>query len=308
MLPLGRRQSPGCDECHSLHSDRREPLGKPQCVRDSAAMTPAPPPRLHVLLARDSSRAVVFRRGPSNAVAVILWDRATDRVELGQWLRGRIYVRRADLSPDGQHMIYFAMNGRWQTETGGSWTAISRPPWLRALVLWGKGDGWCGGGLWTGNRRYWLNDGPPHRLLRDHRTLVRAPVDAVRPGPGGECLRTYLPRLLRDGWVLLSSGRERVAFVRDLPGGWRLHKLFHAEVPARPGRGVYWEEHALERRDGEVLVRPEWEWAERDESDIVYAEGGRLWRQRVPNGTQLDRPRLVADFRGMRFEPIAAPY
>lgn len=271
-------------------------------------MTPDMPPRLHVLTASQSPLAVVLRRGPSSAVAALLWDRSTDRVRMGQWLRGRIYARRADLSPDGRHMIYFAMNGRWQSETGGSWTAISRPPWLRALVLWGKGDGWCGGGLWVGNRRYWLNDCPPHRLLRDDRTLVRARDDAVRPGPGGECRRTYFPRLLRDGWELLHSTADRADFARDLPRGWRLHKLFHAEVPARPGRGVYWEEHALERRDGEVLVRPDWEWAERDGPDIVYAEGGRLWRQRVLDPMRLGTPLLVEDFRAMRFEPVAAPY
>jgi cytochrome bd-type quinol oxidase subunit 2 len=30
---------------------------------------------------------------------------------VGQWLKGRIYERRSDLSPDGKHLIYFAMNG-----------------------------------------------------------------------------------------------------------------------------------------------------------------------------------------------------
>ena len=61
------------------------------------------PARLHVLLASGSSRAVVLRRGPSGAVASFLWDRRDDSFALGQWLRGRIYERRADLSPDGRH-------------------------------------------------------------------------------------------------------------------------------------------------------------------------------------------------------------
>lgn len=54
-------------------------------------------PRLHVLLARSADTAVVFRRGPSKRVATFSWDRATDEVKLGQWLKGRIYERRADL-------------------------------------------------------------------------------------------------------------------------------------------------------------------------------------------------------------------
>jgi hypothetical protein len=69
---------------------------------------------------------VVLRRGPANSVCSILWDRKKDKFETGQWLRARIYERRADLSPDGRHLIYFAMNGKWTSETRGSWTAISR--------------------------------------------------------------------------------------------------------------------------------------------------------------------------------------
>ena len=66
------------------------------------------PARLHIILARRGSRAVVFRRGPSDEVAVIGWDRGDDSFRLGQWLRGRIYPYRCDLSPSGEYLIYFA--------------------------------------------------------------------------------------------------------------------------------------------------------------------------------------------------------
>jgi hypothetical protein len=98
------------------------------------------PARLHVLLASEARVGVVIRRGPARAVCSILWDRNSDKFETGQWLRGRIYERRADVSPDGRYMIYFAMNGRWSSKSRGSWTAVSRAPWLNAVVLWGKGD------------------------------------------------------------------------------------------------------------------------------------------------------------------------
>src|SRR5215472_15285961 len=110
-------------------------------------MTRRIPPRLHVLLASQAPIGVVFRRGPSKSVCSILWNRKTDEFELGQWLRGRIYERRADISPDGRFLIYFAMNGKWNSETKGSWTAISHAPWLKAIALFGKGDCWNGGGL-----------------------------------------------------------------------------------------------------------------------------------------------------------------
>jgi len=66
------------------------------------------PARIHAILARRGSRAVVFRRGPSDKFAVIGWDRKNDTFTLGQWLRGMIYPRRSDLSPDGEYLIYFA--------------------------------------------------------------------------------------------------------------------------------------------------------------------------------------------------------
>jgi len=52
-------------------------------------------------------------------------------------------------SPDGQHMIYFAMGGvEWAIPaTGGTWTAISELPSLKASALWGQGDTRGGGGM-----------------------------------------------------------------------------------------------------------------------------------------------------------------
>lgn len=66
------------------------------------------PARVHAILARERSCAVVFRRGPSDKIAVIGWDLNNDEFTLGQWLRGRIYEYRCDLSPDGKYLLYFA--------------------------------------------------------------------------------------------------------------------------------------------------------------------------------------------------------
>ena len=102
---------------------------------------PTPPPRLHVLLAAYTPDAVVIRRGPSRTVCTVGWDRKRDRFGVGQWMRGRIFERWCDLSPDGRRLIYFALNGKWNSETRGSWTAVSRAPYLKAEGLWAKGDG-----------------------------------------------------------------------------------------------------------------------------------------------------------------------
>ena len=110
--------------------------------------------RLYALLARDAHRAVVFRRGPSKQVLLLSWDTAKDLIEDGQWLKGRIYERRCDLSPDGRLLLYFAATYR---KPLFSWSAISRPPFLSALALWPKGDGWGGGGEFKTNDTVLLN-------------------------------------------------------------------------------------------------------------------------------------------------------
>lgn len=48
---------------------------------------------------------MVIRRGPSKSVATLLWDRKRNTFHMGQWLKGRIYERRCDLSPDGKYLI-----------------------------------------------------------------------------------------------------------------------------------------------------------------------------------------------------------
>ncbi|MEM0943745.1 MAG: hypothetical protein AAGI70_07335 [Pseudomonadota bacterium] len=69
------------------------------------------PARLHGLTARDAPVGVVIRRGTAKQVAVLLWDRQRDRFHLGQWMNGRTFALRCDLSPNGQYMIYFAYRG-----------------------------------------------------------------------------------------------------------------------------------------------------------------------------------------------------
>jgi hypothetical protein len=271
------------------------------------------PARLHVLLASQRPIGVVIRRGPAKSVCSILWNRANDKFELGQWMRGRIYERRCDVSPDGRHMIYFAMNGKWASETKGSWTAISRVPWLKAEVLLGKGDCWHGGGLFTSKNEYWVNDGYGHFTVRDSGVLKRdnkfQPVGAY----GGECLSVYYPRLLRDGWIPVAELKNSkwdscAVFEKQLPHGWILRKLAHAETGAPPGKGCYWDEHELENpKRGLRMAYPKWEWAELDGKTLVWAEDGCIYRARV-HAKEIGEAKLLFDANEMKFEAIAAPY
>ena len=256
---------------------------------------------------------VVIRRGPSRQVCTLLWDRRTDTFALGQWLKGRIYERRCDLSPDGTHFIYFAMDGKWHSLSKGSWSAISLAPFLKAMTFFPKGDCWNGGGLFIENDRYWLNGDGCHARRRDTTILHRD--ESYRPtgGRGGECLSVYYPRLLRDGWILndhLSAGitDQCDVFEKALGNGWILRKYAHAQVGSPMGKGCYWDEHELVRSQSDLcLKQPEWEWADLDGTRLIWAKTGLLWTGSLTEAGLVES-RLLYDFNGMTFERRTAPY
>lgn len=271
------------------------------------------PARLHVLLASHAPLGLVIRRGPSKHVATILWNRRRDEFQLGQWLKGRIYERRSDLSPDGKHLIYFAMNGKWDSEAKGSWTAISRAPYLKALAIFPKGDCWHGGGLWTNKNDYWINDGYGHSVLRDTKEVRRDKRFEPSEYYGGECLGVYYPRLLRDGWQLMervnvSKWKDKDVFEKDLDRGWRLRKIAHAEIDSPDGKGCYWDEHQLVHTESRTEVDcADWEWAELDRERLVWASRGKLFAGVVESSGLVNETELF-DFNPMDFEAIEAPY
>ncbi|QWP77313.1 hypothetical protein J5226_02595 [Lysobacter sp. K5869] len=241
------------------------------------------------------------------------WNRENDRIDVGQWLRGRIYPLRCDLSPDGRHLIYFAMNGRWRSPSKGSWSAISRAPYLKALAFWPKGDCWNGGGLFVSDRDYWLNDlYHLHKLARDETRLRRVDAPPMEHY-GGECPGVYYPRLQRDGWALKhvsgSDGIQRSVFEKPLPfAHWVLRKTACAGFDRRQGRGAYYDEHALwNRRDERLIERPGWEWAELDRNRLVWVETGRLMTASLDK-TGLGEPREIYDFNPLTWQSLEAPY
>lgn len=270
-------------------------------------------PRIHVLLAKQASVGLIIRRGPSKSVATLLWDRIRDEFQMGQWLKGRIYERRSDLSPDGKYLIYFAMNGKWQSESLGSWTAISRAPYLKAIAFFPKGDCWNGGGLWTGRNSYWLNDGYGHTIARNTTAVRRDGKYKPSCNYGGECLGVYYHRLLRDGWKLIDrhhvgKWKDKDVFEKSIGHEWTLRKIAHAEVGAPVGKGCYWDEHEVVGRTEDQIIRcPEWEWADLDGERLVWAANGKLCAATIEkNG--LGEIFELHDFNDMTFEALDAPY
>ena len=274
--------------------------------------------RVHVILSRDGKTGIAVRRGPTKQVCTVGWDRQTDEFTLGQWLKGRIYERRCDLSPDGKYFIYFAMNGRWSTDVMGSWSAISRAPYLKAISLWPKGDCWNGGGLFTSETRYWLNDayGRCNPGLSHGKPLLSPELAEDtsfvpdRSIGNNECLGVYHPRLLRDGWKHVDTQKygEMTIWVFDkqLDAHWTLRKLSKATTEHPVGKGCYFDQHELRGRDGTV-VETRWDWAELDNDRLVFVEKGAL-KTAPLSESGLGDERILHDFNDYAFRRIKAPY
>jgi len=91
--------------------------------------------------------AIVFRRGPTDWWMLGRWDLVTGDFEAGAWLRGRLYPRRSDLSPDGTLLYAFIdrkVTRPYERLRGGPYHAVSKVPWFFALAAWSE---CCG--TWT---------------------------------------------------------------------------------------------------------------------------------------------------------------
>ena len=154
---------------------------------------------LYCILAREADTAVIFRRGPSKLVRLIRWTLRNDTFQPGQWLLGRIYERKSDLSPDGEKLVYMAANYKRDLR---SWIAVSNPPYLTALVLWGANGTWNDISLFETNNflalaTYRLDSSTdPYEGFDVPRQLRVRP----KPWPGHFYRLADHDRLIRDGW------------------------------------------------------------------------------------------------------------
>ncbi len=289
--------------------------------------------RLYSILARKAPRAVILRRGGTKHVRLILWHTGSDEFEPGQWFGGRIHGELSDLSPDGSLFIYAA--GRQgggnpkHPEYGYAWTAISRPPYLTALVLWPAaragepGSIYDGGGLFLDERTVLLDHSPgmtePHPEHRPKKglriVLPESPHFGLPDLSGGGTLPTEFYRLVRDGWRVV----QRIEFERS--GRWsRLVQPWILERPAPSGDRalVLTDDHnyvwggkgrqysVRDTGTGEEQPLEGVEWADWDHSGrLVFARGWELLA--CQSGQPIEEAKLLADFGPQIFEPMAQP-
>lgn len=295
-------------------------------------VTRPPSTRLFAILARKAPVAVIFRRGPSKRVKLIKWDTQYDTFEHGQWLKGRIYERRCDLSPSGQKLIYFAANYK---PPYFSWTAVSRPPYLTALALWPKGDAWGGGGHFKNEKTILLNHGVGNLALAEgFRLAGRMRVSLLGEYSGrGEDDPVYHERLLRDGWKLVQPGKHHqhelgseLWWEFDPPQIYARKHRYEAGhtselrmvlrgLHERDGDWYVLEYEVTSQATQEPISLGRLDWADWDKNgDLLFAKEGRLYRMKPDAQRAVDETPFamasaaeLADFRDLAFEEVNAP-
>lgn len=282
-------------------------------------------PRIYFLLAREAPVAVVLRRGPSNRVQMLKWDTKLDTFEKGQWLKGRVYEYRMDLSPSGKYVVYLAANYSRKFDT---WTAVSKPPYFTALALWPNMGAWGGGGLFMSDSKLMLNHGVDHMDLVDGFELGKKfRVERWNLTAGrGEDEPINHTRMTRDGWELVDAGGSsgysssgRVGWVvspaqiyrkraRASCGGHVLNRLLLG-VNERGGPW-YMLEFSITDKDGnQLLDLGRCDCADLDSNgDVLFAREGRIFRLPVPaktkGGLQMRTATMLVDLNDEKFVEV----
>ncbi len=262
---------------------------------------------LSVLLARDAPVGVILRRGPSKQVLMIRWDLERDTFEAGQWLKGRVYEDCCDLSPRGDRLIYLA--SKYTGKQHGTWTAISRPPYFTALVLWPLNGTWQGGGgVFSSQSQVAL-----YQLEADLAAGFWLPewleVSVKIYGAA------FTDRMLHDGWELVQKGAAADGGKIDPPEVWSKPSPKQSPVSLRfqiqgygdaPNPWVY-----AVVGESNVLDLGAADWADWCPSgDLLFARNGKIYR--TPGHT-LTRPdgdlsaKELVDLSDLKFEEREAP-
>ena len=269
-------------------------------------MTRIVPPRIYCIPAAEAPVLAVFRRGPTNWSQVGRWDLASGRYEPGAWLRGRIFPRRSDLSPDGRLLCYFAHVPSATWDHGDTYVALSKLPWLTTLHAFGT----CG--TWT-RGYYFSEDGGCDR-----------PEDAKLPIPYG--LRS-IPALQfanerRRGWEETPDSpardpgdawdqRRNARIQKRQPGG---NRVLCVESLGWAG-GEFGVDQAVDglrvsyslksESGSEALSDFQWADWDREGKLLVATRSGKLQVQRVDG----DYPEVIfeEDLSHLEPNPIPAP-
>jgi hypothetical protein len=264
---------------------------------------PQAPCRVVVYLAREAPIGVVLRRGPSGWARLSVWHTDTDIFEHGQWLGGRVYERRSDVSADGSLFVYFARKSTnsYPKET---WVAISRPPYFTALALWFVGGTYHTGGCFPGRLAIWPGFGadPPNQGELPPWLIRAATPPYIDRTPNWTERTVYINRLLRDGWEPVPEAPLET-WQRHHPQQPLTLVMMEVGVDFRAYGGPYVVEYNVRTDLGQTIPLGRATWADWEQHGrLIIAQHGRLFHWQAAGVL-----REIADFNLQMPDPVPAP-
>jgi hypothetical protein len=242
--------------------------------------------RIHVVRRAPLRQVVLMLRGPKRVTATYLWDLDQDTFQLGQMLRNNwLQCDESDLSADGQWFSYHAATPNYSDPVSGSdYRVISRPPYLHAVYL------------------------DPGYGSKEEAALYPPTPEHLRR----EFCANVFSSLPREGWTRTApESTARWHYAKQVTKRWRLVRCMHNSGPEyEKDRSLpaNYNSHVLIRDDGLRIPKPDWEWADRDQGQLVFGTKGQILRAQHLNRDGPVEPRVLFDFRDIRFQRIRAPY
>jgi hypothetical protein len=265
-------------------------------------------PRLFGIPALAAPVVAVIRRGPTDWCHVGRWDVADMTYQPGSWVRGALYPQRCDLSPDGQWLASFVLKPSADWPAGGTYLAVSRLPWLTALVAWGTGGTWTSGLHFVDDTDSWpsappdVGDAAPLRR-RYGLAVTRAATFSVERRRGWTETPDTPPRADDDAWdqqraVSVEKRSPADPSRRLVAEGW--YAAWRSMEPERYGESTY----SLDDGSGaRVLDDVQWADWSADGRLLVATKDGRIqWRG--DDGTEV---RWQTDLAALTPDPAPAP-
>ncbi len=272
--------------------------------------------RLFVLIARQARVAAIFRHSAKNLTRLIRWDLQTDSFQPGQWFKGTIFDRFADLSPEGDFLVYYARKPGQQL-TIPAWTAVSRPPYFTALAMWPQARVDAGGGLFDAERTIRLNHRADDMALAKGFKLRKGMVVTRRAWDASAGQDLYHERLMRDGWTLTDPAlrydfRNTVSPLYEKRSAAGVVVMMQTKRQGGPPGNRDQADYDVVLPDDSVWLRLSGtDWVDWDQNgDLLTSQKGCLFRVSASDIGSSAGPaalRCIADFRKMVFAPVKPP-
>jgi hypothetical protein len=167
--------------------------------------------RISFFLNSSSSKAVIFRRGPSKWTQLLLWDLDNTQIQEGQWFKGRVYLEKSDFSPNGDYLALALAkypNKNNEGEKNYSWLSISKPPYFSALLTLISKDGQTCGGYFADDKKLIYNGSQDFLEKKDNKKnhgfhIVFKNKNSPMKIYGENPLNNK--RLERNGWITIQD-------------------------------------------------------------------------------------------------------